>query len=222
MESSTTQPGQLSWRLSAHPITLLWFLGFRISSLLVYLFGLLFTSNFVLIFIITILLLAADFYYLKNIAGRRLVGLRWWNEVDVSTGDSQWVFESADPATKVVNATDSRFFWLAMYAQPCLWVALAVLAVVRFEFIWLTLVGMFFCSSSFFVSIGVGEMKGYWLLMCDGIVIALVLTITNTLAFSRCDKFSHASNLAGSALYSGGLARNLAGGMVTRFFGGRS
>ncbi|KAL5346791.1 Golgi apparatus membrane protein tvp23 [Pseudogymnoascus australis] len=187
------QPGQLSWRLSAHPITLLWFLGFRISSLLVYLFGLLFTSNFVLIFIITILLLAADFYYLKNIAGRRLVGLRWWNEVDVGTGDSQWVFESADPATKVVNATDSRFFWLAMYAQPCLWVALAVLAVVRFEFIWLTLV-----------------------------VIALVLTITNTLAFSRCDKFSHASNLAGSALYSGGLARNLAGGMVNRFFGGRS
>lgn len=54
------------------------------------------------------------------------------------------------------------------------------------------------------------------------IVIALVLTITNTLAFSRCDKFSHASNLAGSALYSGGLARNLAGGMVNRFFGGRS
>ncbi|OBT56484.1 hypothetical protein VE04_04985 [Pseudogymnoascus sp. 24MN13] len=170
MESST-QPGQLSWRLSAHPITLLWFLGFRISSLLVYLFGLLFTSNFVLIFIITILLLAADFYYLKNIAGRRLVGLRWWNEVDVSTGDSQWVFESADPATKVVNATDSRFFWLAMYAQP---------------------------------------------------FIALVLTITNTLAFSRCDKFSHASNLAGSALYSGGLARNLAGGMMSRFLGGRS
>ncbi|OBT95744.1 Golgi apparatus membrane protein tvp23 [Pseudogymnoascus verrucosus] len=192
MESST-QPGQLSWRLSAHPITLLWFLGFRISSLLVYLFGLLFTSNFVLIFIITILLLAADFYYLKNIAGRRLVGLRWWNEVDVSTGDSQWVFESADPATKVVNATDSRFFWLAMYAQPCLWVGLAILAVVRFEFIWLTLV-----------------------------VIALVLTITNTLAFSRCDKFSHASNLAGSALYSGGLARNLAGGMMSRFLGGRS
>ncbi|KFX93015.1 hypothetical protein V490_05039 [Pseudogymnoascus sp. VKM F-3557] len=193
MEAPNNQPGQLSWRLSAHPITLLWFLGFRISSLLVYLFGLLFTSNFVLIFIITILLLAADFYYLKNIAGRRLVGLRWWNEVDVSTGDSQWVFESADPATKVVNATDSRFFWLAMYAQPCLWVALAILAVVRFEFIWLTLV-----------------------------VIALVLTITNTLAFSRCDKFSHASNLAGSALYSGGLARNLAGGVMSRFLGGRS
>lgn len=115
------------------------------ASLLVYLLGLLFTSNFILIFIITILLLASDFYYLKNIAGRRLVGLRWWNEVDPSSGDSHWVFESApqpnEPGGKLVNATDKRFFWLALYAQPALWVALAVVAVVRLEFIWLTLVG---------------------------------------------------------------------------------
>jgi hypothetical protein len=52
------------------------------------------------------------------------------------------VFESSDPTTKVINATDSRFFWLAMYAQPLLWIALAVVAIVRFELIWLTLVGM--------------------------------------------------------------------------------
>ena len=96
----------------------------------------------VLIFIITILLLATDFYYLKNIAGRRLVGLRWWNEVDPQTGDSHWVFESSDPSVKVINATDSRFFWMALYSQPLLWIALAVVAILRFEFIWLTLVGM--------------------------------------------------------------------------------
>ena len=93
-----------------------------------------------MIFIITILLLAADFYYLKNIAGRRLVGLRWWNEVDPSTGDSKWVFESSDPATKTVNATDSRFFWLALYVQPVLWVVMAILALVRLQFLWLPLV----------------------------------------------------------------------------------
>ncbi|KAF2754220.1 golgi apparatus membrane protein-like protein tvp23 [Pseudovirgaria hyperparasitica] len=181
--------GILSWRLSSHPITLLCFLGFRISSLLVYLLGGLFTGNYVLIFIITIILLAMDFYYSKNIAGRRLVGLRWWNEVDTSSGDSSWVFESADPSTRVINATDRRFFWLALYAQPFLWVVLAFVAIVYLEPIWLTLV-----------------------------VIALVLTITNTLAFSRCDKFSQATNYASSALYSGGLARNIAGGMVSRFF----
>ncbi len=98
-----------------------------------------------MIFIITILLLAADFYYLKNIAGRRLVGLRWWNEVDVQTGDSKWVFESSDPSTKTVNPTDSRFFWLALYVQPVLWVVMAILALVRLQFLWLPLVSK--CSS---------------------------------------------------------------------------
>ncbi|KAI0485217.1 DUF846-domain-containing protein [Xylariaceae sp. FL0804] len=198
MESApqSAPPGSLSWRLSSHPITLLTFIAFRISSLLVYLFGMLFTSNMVLIFIVTILLLAADFYYLKNIAGRRLVGLRWWNEVDPGSGDSRWVFESGSnnhqsqsSSSSSNNATDSRFFWLALYAQPVLWVALAVLALVRLMFLWLPLVA-----------------------------IALALTITNTVAFSRCDKFSQASNLAGSALYSGNVAGNIASNMVGRLF----
>jgi hypothetical protein len=116
------------------------------ASLLTYLFGLLFTTNYVLIFILTMLLLSADFYNLKNIAGRRLVGLRWWNEVDPTstTGDSHMVFESLDPQdpdVRKINAVDRRFFWSALYAQPVLWVVLAVVAVVRLEFIWLTLVG---------------------------------------------------------------------------------
>ena len=61
------------------------------------------------------LLLAADFYYLKNIAGRRLVGLRWWNEVDTSTGDSHWVFESQDRTAEGgqgQNATDKRYVFV--------------------------------------------------------------------------------------------------------------
>jgi hypothetical protein len=181
--------GSLSWRLSSHPITLLTFLGFRISSLLVYFLGLLVIKSMIMIFIITILLLAADFYYLKNIAGRRLVGLRWWNEVDPSTGDSKWVFESSEPGTKTVNATDSRFFWLALYVQPLLWVAMFIFAIVKLEFLWLPLV-----------------------------IIALVLTIMNTLAFSRCDKFSQASNIAGSALGSTNFAGAIASNMVGRLF----
>jgi hypothetical protein len=74
------------------------------------------------------------------------VGLRWWNEVNGSSGDSHWVFESApqpnEPGGKVVTPTDKRFFWLALYAQPGLWVALAIVAIVKIHFIWLTLVGM--------------------------------------------------------------------------------
>ncbi|KAF5025747.1 hypothetical protein F66182_2169 [Fusarium sp. NRRL 66182] len=193
MDATQTQPqpapGTLSWRLSAHPITLLTFLGFRISSVLVYFLGLWLIQSMIMIFIITILLLAADFYYIKNIAGRRLVGLRWWNEVDPQTGDSQWVFESSEPGTKTINPTDSRFFWLALYLQPMLWVLMAILALVRLQFLWLPLV-----------------------------IIALVLTIMNTLAFSRCDKFSNASSIAGSAFGTGNLAGSIASNMVSNWF----
>lgn len=49
-------------------------------------------------------------------------------------------------------------------------------------------------------------------------VIALVLTIMNTLAFSRCDKFSQASNLAGSALGTTNFAGSIASNMVSRWF----
>lgn len=97
----------------------------------------------IFVFIITILLLAADFYYLKNIAGRRLVGLRWWNEVDTATGNSTWVFESSDPASREggMNKTDSRFFWLAVYVQPPLWVGLGMMAMFSLHFVWLVLIG---------------------------------------------------------------------------------
>lgn len=157
------------------------------------------------------LLLSVDFYHIKNIAGRRLVGLRWWNEVNQSTGDTTMVFESVDPTVRTINPTDRRFFWLALYAQPVLWVGMALLAIVNLRFIWLSLVGKFaLCARS---------RKGVaGLTSVDGVVMALVLTITNAVAFSRCDKFSQASNMAGSALYSGGLARNIAGGLASRFF----
>jgi hypothetical protein len=164
-----------------------------------------------MIFIITILLLAGDFYYLKNIAGRRLVGLRWWNEVDPQTGNSHWVFESSEPGTKVINATDSRFFWLAIYLQPLLWVALAILALVMLEFTWLPLVGEFHALSVWVVGERITA-------NCDT-AIALGLTITNSLAFSRCDKFSQASNYAGNAFVSGNIATNLASNMASNVVG---
>jgi hypothetical protein len=37
---------------------------------------------------------------------------------------------------------------MAMYVQPLLWIALAILAIVKLEFIWLTLVGECFSASS--------------------------------------------------------------------------
>lgn len=178
------------------------------GSLLMYLFGVLFIKNFVMVFIFTLLLLSVDFYYLKNIAGRRLVGLRWWNEVNTSTGDSHWVFESAPPERQP-NATDRRFFWLSMYIVPALWVALAILAIVRLQqLIWLVTIGESLAEN---LESRPSDIHA---------VIALILTITNTVAFSRCDKFSQASSFAGTAFggMPGNIASRLAGNMVGRFF----
>jgi len=40
-----------------------------------------------------VLLLSMDFWTVKNITGRLMVGLRWWNYVD-DDGKSHWIFES--------------------------------------------------------------------------------------------------------------------------------
>ena len=49
--------------------------------------------------------------------------------------------DAAPGSRASINATDKRFFWLALYAQPVLWVILAIVALASFEPIWLTLVG---------------------------------------------------------------------------------
>ena len=146
------------------------------------------------------------------------------------------------------NATDKRFFWLALYAQPAWWVVLAIVSVVRLlNPIWLSLIGEWILRSVIlWGKVGderfwekgqacLGSIVFVWdgkdfseenifasrrSLLTSTTVIALILTITNTLAFSRCDKFSQASSLASSAMYSGGMARNLAGGLFSRLFRG--
>jgi len=66
------------------------------------------------------------------------------------------VFESQDRG-QAQNMTDKRFFWLALYAQPALWVVLGVLALVRFRNpIWLILIGELWV----FFSLGWGRGKG--------------------------------------------------------------
>lgn len=52
----------------------------------------------------------------------------------------------------------------------------------------------------------------------DVLVIAIVLAVTNTLAFSRCDKFSQATNIATGAFSASGLASSLSGAVLGRFF----
>lgn len=192
VQSSTRgeeQDARHIFQLSSHPIALFFFLAFRLAAILTYLLGLIFTSNFILIFVIIVFLLAFDFWTVKNVAGRLLVGLRWFSETG-NDGSSIWVFESAD-SQNPVNATDNRVFWGVLYGTPVVWLSLAAVAVLKFEFVWLTLV-----------------------------VIALCLSGANTLAYTRCDKdakMKFARSIGNSA--SSGLMRRAAGSFASRLFG---
>lgn len=172
-------------RQSSHPVAAVFFMIFRIAPLMLYLFGMLFTGNFVLVFILVAILLAADFWTVKNISGRLMVGLRWWNEAS-DDGSSLWVFETADPQ-RYINPIDSKLFWLLLYAVPATWVVFGFVAILKFEFLWLL-----------------------------DVALALVLTCTNTFAFSRCDKFSRANNILDSV--SSNLAGRLFSSTMSRFW----
>ena len=74
-----------------HPYVTGFHLAFRVMAILTYMFcG---SNHFIASFVTIMLLLSMDFWTVKNITGRLMVGLRWWNFVD-DNGISHWVFES--------------------------------------------------------------------------------------------------------------------------------
>ena len=56
-----------------------------------------FRLGYISTFVIVILFLSMDFWLTKNLSGRLLAGLRWWNHVDEKTGKMKWYYESWSP-----------------------------------------------------------------------------------------------------------------------------
>jgi len=118
-----------------HPTASFFVIFFRATTIIWYMFSTWFTSNFVLVFVTCVLLCAADFWTVKNVSGRLLVGLRWWSEVD-EKGENQWFFECAED-TSGVDDRERRLFWGGLYITPIIWVLLSVGCVLQFSFKWL-------------------------------------------------------------------------------------
>lgn len=117
---------------------------FRGAAIVVYLFGGIFTDSFITTFVFVVLLLSADFYTSKNIAGRILVGLRWWNYVD-DEGVSHWIYESRkiDPnLPSPINSQEARIFWTALILCPVLWTIFVLVALFALNLKWMVLVGI--------------------------------------------------------------------------------
>lgn len=123
----------------AHPTAAIFLVLFKFGALLYYVLCSLMPTGFVINFCVITFLLVCDFWTVKNVSGRLLVGLRWWNEVS-ETGGSDWKFESLAEGQRTVNKHDARIFWLVLYATPAVWCLLGLIALLKLNLDYLLLV----------------------------------------------------------------------------------
>ncbi|KPV78145.1 uncharacterized protein RHOBADRAFT_50653 [Rhodotorula graminis WP1] len=136
--SSTDAAGDSIWSQSAHPVALFFLYAFRCAAIATYLLCGFFVSSYVFSTVLVVVLLSLDFWTVRNVSGRVLVGLRFWNQVD-DDGTSFWVFESRSPE-QPANAVDAKMFWIAMYSFPAAWILLLFVGLLKFNISFLPIV----------------------------------------------------------------------------------
>ncbi|EUB59990.1 hypothetical protein EGR_05151 [Echinococcus granulosus] len=127
-------------------LALLCHFGVRSTALIFYLLCSWFTTAFIAPVVTLLTLFAIDFWLVKNVSGRLLVGLRWWNSIDLETGTSKWVFESVNSTARGDESVSSRerasrrsaarLFWLGLLIFPVIWVILVLVAVFSLKLAW--------------------------------------------------------------------------------------
>ncbi|XP_073038876.1 Golgi apparatus membrane protein-like protein ECHIDNA [Primulina eburnea] len=143
----------------AHPKICFFHVLFKAAALAFYILSTLFFDSFVIIFVVTVLLSALDFWVVKNVSGRILVGLRWWNEIN-DDGESVWKFECLDQESLArMNKKDSWLFWWTLYLTAVAWIFFAIFSIIRFQADYLLVVG-----------------------------VCLTLSIANIVGFTKCRK----------------------------------
>ncbi|KAL5194495.1 Golgi apparatus membrane protein-like protein ECHIDNA [Glycine soja] len=157
--SALMDPNQPVGENYANPRTCFFHVLFKAAALAFYILSALFIDNFVIIFVVTVLLAALDFWVVKNVSGRILVGLRWWNEIN-DLGESVWKFECLDHESLArMNKKDSWLFWWTLYLTAILWIVLAIFSLIRLQADYLLVVG-----------------------------VCLTLSIANIVGFTKCKK----------------------------------
>lgn len=81
---------------------------FKLLALVFHVFLSLFLPTYE-VYEIVVILNAFDFWTVKNVTGRLLVGLRWWSE-PMESGEDKWVFECHVKEKKETTIND-QVFW---------------------------------------------------------------------------------------------------------------
>lgn len=106
---------------------------FKILAIVFYLTLGIFGVSDALVFIIVVILSAFDFWFVKNVSGRIIVGLRWWNEVR-EDGTEVWIFESDHE--KRATSIDTTIFWVSLYVAPAFWGVFVIIELIALSLMW--------------------------------------------------------------------------------------
>lgn len=117
-------------------------------------------KNFIMMFIIIILLLSIDFWIVKNISGRFLVGYRWWSIYNDETLETDLIFEYLEERQEI-SAFDEKVFWTGLYVPLILWSILLVLSILSLR------IDLIILISS-----------------------AIALSVANVISYVKCDSFA--------------------------------
>jgi hypothetical protein len=100
------------------------------------------TSSFNVLMVVVIGA-AIDFWIVKNLAGRLLVGLRWWIDFD-ENGEEKWKFECKVDERSNSPASEKAFWWTqALFSL--IWILLSVINVLKIDLTQITI--CFFCTA---------------------------------------------------------------------------
>ena len=151
---------------SSNPSVALMTVALKGCALFFFLFLNIFTSNQAFVMIVVILFDAMDFWYTKNISGRILVGLRWWNTYNPETQQEVWRFESKNEI-KEANI-DRKTFWISLYGFTGAWLVLFIWECVFLNFMWACL-----CL----ISLAISGINTYGFLRCSQIQHKIIINM---------------------------------------------
>lgn len=88
-----------------------------------------------------------DFWVLKNISGRLLVGLKWYIIIELD-GSEIWKYETKNTESKA-SRIDYVVFWYFQILSLLFWIAVLILNIITFSFGWVNYMKFLYDSNTF-------------------------------------------------------------------------
>ena len=122
------------YKKSTYPMISLLTVLIKLASIISFFLFSIFLSNEAIIMFIVVLIGLCDLWMTKNISGRFLAGLRWYNLLKSETNTEIWVFEGKKENDS--NMINRSIFWYSLYINDIIWIVLFIWEFIRLRFDW--------------------------------------------------------------------------------------